>query len=510
MRLYANTLKSKPVVVVEHLGKELEFSANVFTRASFQKDYDVFNQINRYWAAMPATNQQAVFQIYQDIILGFDHIMQTDELCQRLTVRIEDLLRLHPLDHLELWLAMDPETSIPKDCDMDFLYNPDNPGNTREKTYARKDYMQLAAFSMFLRCLVPIWGEYISSIREDTGIELKEYRALQLLINTGLLESPAFVKLATYTDALTREKYQNREKTVVGISSEDMCFLILALVCVRRVSLADLRGVESTHVVKAVFKFLMQRVFNPTESDSMVREKKVKDGSAENSEQSKRSIMESYRKRTELSLGEVELIRLAYEDLYTIAERFAPGISREAVDRSVATASALEYERISEAQLAIMAWVFKRHLIPQSIHYVLKEHSYRVLGVLEAVLWHRGYHYLAALVTSNMILGREEMVTSVIDSRGQIPDDLQKKILELYPYVWSTQKRNSAVKTMEPHPVLHAIDLVVDELTSNAWRSTASEDKIVTLFGDMKRKFPIQPTIKAELARLIVDVELSF
>jgi len=46
----------------------------------------------------------------------------------------------------------------------------------------------------------------------------------------------------------------------------------------------------------------------------------------------------------------------------------------------------------------------------------------------------------------------------------------------------------------------------VDDLVANAWRSTASEDKITRVFGEMKRKLPIQPTIKTDLGSLIVDV----
>jgi hypothetical protein len=400
---------------------------------------------------------------------------------------------------------MDADTAMPPDVPATFDYAPES-GNTREKTYIREDYLKLAALSLFFRTISPIWGEYISYTRRDHGIDHKEYMALQLLIDTGVLESDAFRKLSVYTQQMASDRPRNLEKIVAGVSSEDMCFLLLALVCVRRITLADLRGLEKAHVVKAVYRFLVQ----PTaESDSNVREKKFKEG-PDNSENAKRSRMESYQKRTELSLGERALLEFAYERVYDIAERHAPGISKAEVDASIETSSCLVRERPTDAQLSIMAWVFKKHLLPKSAWYNSPESLARALGVLEAVLWYRGYHYLSVLVTSYPIIGREEMVVSQIDSRGQIPTALQDDILQLYPYVWSNQRRNKAARTEEPHPVLFAIDLVVDELISNSWRSTASEDKIRVLFGELKRKFPIQSTIKTELAKLIIDVETKF
>lgn len=510
MHLSVDTLKSQLSVIVEHNGQQLEFSANVFTRKPFSlEDYDVFDHINRYWSGLSSSQQNLIFHVYSEVNRAFDEIQSTDELYAFLNEKIRELAYYHPLEKLELWLAMDPTISIPVECSaVEFIHSPDS-GNTREKSYIRKDYMELTAFSLFLRTLVPIWGEYINSTRKSTGVEHKEYAALQLLVGTGLFESSAFQKLQIYIDTQTKERQKDFEKIITGVSSEDMCFLLLSLVCVRRLCLADLRGDPKTNVVKVVYKFLSQRVMNRSEADSIVQEKKFKDG-PEGSDFNKRSQMESYKKRTEISLAEKSMLKYAFEDVYGIAERFAPGISKQDVNGSIETASVLMRNGILDCQLAIMSWVFKNHLSPRAAGYNSPDVMARALGVLEAVLWYRGYHYLAVLVTSHAIVGQEEMFVAPVDSRGQIPETVQSEIYRLYPHIWSNQKRNKQARIDEPHPVLHAIDLAVDELVSNAWRSTASEDKIKHLFGGVKRKFPIQPTIKTELAKLVVDVETKF
>ena len=446
MQLYANVYKAKPEIVVSHNGEEVAFLANVFTRKSFSQDYDVFDQINRYWAALSNSEQEAIFRIYKEIYQGFDQILNSDDLYQLLNVKIRELFRLHPLVKLEFWIAVDPYTTIPSTFCTEFVFDRDS-GNTREKTYTRKDYIHLVAMAMFMRTLVPIWGEYINSVRSDTGIDCKEYIAMQLLVDTGLLECEAMKKLTSYTDAVTREKHKNYEKILSGISSEDMCFLLVSLVCVRRVCVADIRGNDpDSHIISAIWKFLYQKVFNTIDSDSTVRKKEFKEEDG-NSDQNKRSQAESYRKRTELSIGEIAVLEYAFENVYDVVERLAPDLSRDVIDRCIETARPLQTERIGDPQLDIMSWVFKRQLSPQAALYIRKRKEgfidkdglektpllWTMVAATEAVLSHWGLDYLAILSTSYPIIGQEEMIIAPIDSRNQIPEELMKQIHDHFP-----------------------------------------------------------------------------
>ena len=505
MRIYANTLRQRPEITIEHNGEELSFSGSVFQRKSLEQDFDVFDPINRYWIRLTPSEQAAVWEIYKDIYRGFDQILSAEDMHKHLNGKIKELIVYHPLQNIETWVSMDPSFVVPPDV-MELFIADDENKNTPDKTYLRKDYIQLVAFSVFTRALMPIFGEYIESTRKETGVDFKEFDAMNLLFGTGILEAPAIVKLKKYINQITKEKHRNPERILRGNSSLDMDYVLLSLVVIRKLCVSDVRGTEpKSNLVSRVYNFLYQKVFNPSKTDMPVRDKNFGDGK-DSSDQNKRSFLESYRKRTEISLGEKAGFEYGYEDLYGTAERLAPGISRAEVDRCLESAAILKQERLGDAQLIMMSWVFKTVHSPRSVYYISKEHAWTNLAVLEAVLWHWGFHYLSVLSTSHQLLSQDMMHISPIDNRGQIPQELQQKIHQHYPFVWSTLRKNTQQGVTEAHPVLHAIDLVVDDLIGNAWRSTAHEDKIVKVFGEMRRKMIIKPNIKSELANLVIHV----
>jgi hypothetical protein len=506
MKMYAAIQSAKPEVHIEHAGRVIAFSASVFTRRSFEGTFDVFENINRFWGKLPYKQQQEIFDVYDQVYIGIDQIRKSKDLHEFLNEQVKAVIKHHPLDRLEDFLALETSIHIPTTCKEEY-FDDVNDNNTRDKTYTAKDYKRLLAFALFLRTLIPIWGEYISSTRKDTGMEYKEYVALQLLTGTGILESEAARKLQVYIDQITREKHYNLEKILNGVSSEDMGFLLFALVCVRKLCVGDLRAEDDkSHLVALVYKYLYQKVFNPSEAGSMVQEKRFTEAGS-SSDQKKRSIMESYKKRTELSKGEVQEFEFAMSDLYGTAFRLAPTITKEEVDSALESAHEYRHERLGKPQLDLMAWTFKTVFSPRSLQYVSKNANFRQLAVLEAVLWNWGHKYLSILATSHMVIGRDEIHITSIDSRGQISIDLQAEIFKYYPYTWSSFKRSTQATTQETHPVLQDIDLMVDEFAKNSWRSTARESKLIEVFGDTRRRLPIFSTIKNDLARLIVDVE---
>lgn len=517
MELSLAVVKNRPELVVTHNGESVNFSGSVFQRKSLEPaEFDVFDPINRYWARLRPADQDAVWKIYKDVYAGFDQIRSSEMLHHHLTKKISELIVYHSLEDIELWVAIDPSFIIP-DTVMETFVADEGNKNTPEKTYLRKEYIQLAAFSIFTRSLMPIFGEFIESSRKQTGVDFKEFGAMKLLLGTGILESPAVRKLKSYIGTITKEKKKNFEKILGGNSSLDVDFILLALVTVRKICVSDVYGIEpKSNLVSRVFNFLFQKVNNPTKTTTPIRERTLSDNEGSGKDD-KRSFIEAYRKRSDVSIGEIAGFEKGYANLMGTARRMAPAITEEEVFSSVETARALRSERVGDAQLMMMAWVFKSVHSPRSVYYIhnnaslsgapVLEAVWQNLGVLEAVLWHWGFHYLSVLSTSHMLTSHDAMHISPIDNRGQIPQELQARIHHHYPHIWKTSKKFTNTSVDEPHPIMHSIDLIVDDLVANAWRSTASEKKIVEVFGEVRRKLVIKPNIRSELAELIVHVE---
>lgn len=500
MKLDINLFKPKIEVDIIHKEETLSYPANVFTRRPFEQGYDVFEQINQYWASQPMEFQDRVFEVYKRVDAAFDGAMDSEELYIILNGCICDLVRLHPLDRLELWLKLNPGIIVPSSVKSE-LPDPTDNTKTLGKTYIVSDYYPLIALAMFLRTMVPIWGEYIASIRKASEINKKEFIAMQLLDGTGLLECPAMIRLRFYIDEVTGSS-ENIDWDMVmdGFSSEDMGFRMVSLVCILRLCLVDLTGSNShTHAVAVVFKYLAQKVFNAPESRIVVK----KESDDESGHPDKHSILESYRRRTEISLGDQAGFTYYFENSFSIAKRLEPSLTDDEIHQSMLTAQTIEAANIGDVQLTIAGWIIKDLITPHAPYYVSDPHPL-LLGALEAVLWKRGYKYLAAVLTSYAIIGNEEITIGNISSREQISPQLAEEIKFYYPFHWGTSKKTGA--PIQPG-VLESIDHVVDDLVFNSWRMTMAEEKVTELFGERRRKLAIPSDIKNLLGSLIVDIE---
>lgn len=529
MHIEANLTRTVPFLVLTHNREQLEFSCKVFSKRTMENHVNVFRELNEYWASLPLHVQDSIWNLYGRVNTAFDSILSTDELFDFLQTMIVELSKLHPQDELKRLLMLSPNIKMPDSVVDDFVPDIDSK-NTRGKTYTKTEYMDLLSFALFLHALVPIWGEYVQSTQQTVGKNNKAFSAVLLLNNTGVMDFPGAVRLQDYIDHLIGSKKADITKIMEGHSSEDSGFVFFAQTCFNRLCIADFSGEaiakdtgeisNKSNLAAVVYWYIMQRMGNRESADrNAIREKKMGGENERSSgEAGKRSFMESYRKRAEFSVGELEEMMHVHRDYQGNAQLLAPGIDPAEVEKAVESAQFLTGAMIGEAQAYLFAWVYKRVASPHAVAYIaerdmiLGEHGEIVrplinaFGVMEAVLRYWGHPYLALLSTSYPIRQEGEMVIAPIDSRGQIPAELQAQINALYPYQGYTIKRSSNERFPEQNAVFVAIDKVVDDLLSNAWRCTAQESKIIEVFGKVQRRIKIYPSIKKEIAQLVIDI----
>jgi hypothetical protein len=459
--------------------------------------------MNQFWASLPAAKQDQIFTIYKEIEYGFDTLYSKNELFEYLQVKVADLIHAHDLDAIQTWVALKSDIQIPAAFEGDYEHSIDN-NTSREKTYTRSDYSRLIALSVLLRCMVPVWGEYISNIRQETGTMFKEYNAYQLINKSNIAKCVPMDKLRIYIENIVGDDSFDANNILNGISAEDFGFYLLSLVCIRRLCIGDVRGTNPTaNLITFIYKFIIQRIRNSDNNyENVVKEKTFDDRSPDG--ENKISTLERYKIKTNVSLGEIVELEYSLRNIIDSAHKLSYNLDANILARSLQTSQQLMEERLFDPQMTILRWVFKPVISPKGLMYLPKPMVVQALGALEAVLWARGHEYLAILSTSYALINEKEMVISPVDSKMRVPATLTEELDRLYPFSRTSNSKKAGPK--EVNLAGKAIDTVTDNLSVFSWRSTADESMLNKVFGNTSRKMPIKPDIKLDLTKLVIEI----
>lgn len=492
-----------PEVKLEHKGEVLVFSISVFGRDWFQQPYGVFDHINQYWDQLPAARQQHIFNLYKDIDFGFDNINAKNELFDYLTDKATQLIAAHGLEEITNWIAFKSDIIIPPQFEADYAHSIDN-NTSREKTYTRGDYARLVGMSVLFRCVLPLWGQYISNTRQDTGNRFKEFRAFQLIHKSELAHCVPMEKLKMYVEHIAGDDKYDPNKTLNGINSEDFGYWLLGLICTRRMCLGDVRGVDpKVNLITIAYKYIIQKIRNEdSDFENAIKEKRFDDKSPDS--ENKISTLERYKIKSNISLGEIVELEFSMRSIRAAASRLSYKVDPDILERSLQTSQELMQQRLLDPQITLLRWLFKTVISPRGLMYLPKTQVVQAIGAMEAVLWARGHEYLAVLSSSYPLMSDKEIIVSPVDSKMRVPDDMTEELNRLYPF-----HRVSTGKKMgdkEVNLTVKAIDTMTDNLMMFSWRPTAHPEMMQKVFGVANRKLPIKPDIKLDLTRLVIEL----
>ena len=490
-------------IEIEHNGVKVSFVMSMFKKTSFDISTDVFGYINKYWASLSDGHQSSIFQIYADIAEDFDCLMNKDLLRTSLIEKVTGLMGLHDLQAMENWIRLESDIVIPSTFEEKFVRDVDK-NTTEDKTYTRNDYFQLLTMSLALRVMVPIWGTYIKSIRSDTGNQFKEMQAFLLLKNTQIMTCNPMNKLLRYITANMGKDNFNANNTLNFISSEDFPHWLLSLVCVKRLCIGDIRSLDpKANLTTLIYNFIIQRIrFTDNDFANMVQSKSAVDFGAEG--ENKISTLERFRINANISLGQIVEMENSMLDIRKIAAKLCVELDPAVLERSLLTSKALENHRLLSPQTTLLRWVFRAVISPRGVMYLPAPTVVAALGALEAILWCKGYHYLALLATSHVLIEDGVQRVSQVPSKMRVPDELTAELAKVFPYRRLIQNRKTGDK--EVCLVSESIDSMANDLGDFTWRSTCHEDMLLQVLQSPARRIPILPNIKTELTRLIVQI----
>ena len=497
-----------PEVRLEHNNEILSFSISVFNKKSFQGPYDVFAEINEYWSYLPIDIQNRVFNIYKEIQQSYDDLSLGTDLTTYIGDKVAELISYHSLTNLYDWMMFRSNIRIPDGFEQDYEHSLDN-NTSREKTYTKSDYVQLLTLSLCLRCMIPVWGEYISITRQEKGTIFKEFYAFRLLTQSDLINSVPMEKLRVYIDHIVGANRFKPDNTLRSISSEDFIFWLLSLVCVKKLCVADIRGIDpEVNIIKFLYKYIKQKVDNDDSNfEQRYKEKTIEDKGS--NQENKISILERYKIKSNIAPGEIVELEYSLRNIENVVSKLTSQIDKTILYRSLDTAQQLLDMKIQDPQMTLLRWVFKPVISPRGLMYLSKQTIVNALGILEAVLIARGHKYLAVLSTSYSMSSDKELIISPVDSKTRVDKELVDLIEKYYPLTKQTgnKKNTSSITPVKKvNLAMESIDKLADELMMFSWKPTADDSLLMEVFGTNVRRSPIRPDIKNHLSRLVIEI----
>lgn len=486
---------------MEHGDQKCGFNMSMYKRLYFADEKETFAFINAYWAQLPLEKQDRIYAIYASISEDFDDLVSNNVVRERLLEKVPKLLELHNVEEIEHWVRFNSGINIPTSFNETYVENVDK-NTTPDKTYTRGEYISLVALSIALRTMVPIWGAYIRSIRSEVGNDFKEQSAFALILKTAVYYCKPMQKLAEYIRAQTVNAEFNASNTLNFISREDYPHWLLALVCVKRLCIGDIRSREpNAHLVSLVYNMISQRaMYGETDFSNMIRSKKADEYGPDG--ESKVSNLERFKTTASISLGQIGEMEYAMKDIVKASIKVCPEIDLQLLERSLETC--LATVQPLRPQIVLLAWVFSPVISPRGIDYLPPAMVTSILGAVEAILWTRGHRYLALLSTAYAIIDDSVHRVAHASSRMRPTEDLTEQVDKYFPYKQMQVGKTGVVTEIQP--INDTVDKMASNLGKYTWRATAHESMIQEELGTTARRIPMIPDIKGEITRLIVDI----
>ena len=487
----------------------LEFTISMFGKDSFVSEgIELFYFLSNYWESLTDPEQDAVYNLYKQLQDVMDTVMDKDERGVLITDISSKLMLYLTSSKLKFWISNNPDIQIPQDIPEECVENIDR-NVTRDRTIIRKDYLEIIAMSLAMRAMVPIWGEYVPTIRNEAGTSHKEIYAFNLLRNTEYYFCRAVEVITKYIEATVKEDKFNPNILNQGISSEDYGRIMMCTTCVRKVSIADISGrLTVPNVIKLIYKSIVSKIQNlDRDYESGIKNKDDESRSeSKGNEENKLSVWERYRIVFDQDIGTVTELNHSAQNFSVIVSKLGLLDQRELVLRCLESSKQLINKPLEEPQLTILKWVIRDAVIPQAIPYVETiETIATLMGLVQAKLWMEGHKYLAILSTCYKRTNTDGILIPAPGSKDHIPKELKDAISLIYPCREKTLDRRDSAK--EANLTLQSIDELTIGLSRFVWRPTADVQFLQEIFpGDKIVRVPIRPSVKIDIANLVLDV----
>lgn len=510
----AGQLKLK-TVIIEHEGEELTWDTTWYVKGSYSVEDavdEIFYELNDYIANLPKSRQQAMFDAYKSIhnsITDLSFNIAGMDLVTTLIGKVKTLYDTVNEDEILYYITREGSTiTLPSGVTND--YGDQSP----EQTYLLSDHIGLVGLAMALRMMIPIWGEFIRNYSDESETGFKEYTAMRLLLNAWPNASVHRTRLLNYLTFLNKKEPVNITATYSGVGSVEKPEWLLSTVCVRRLPVAPLSNDPDnprSKLVSSIYNFVTKNTYNTLERKFNTR-MKDKHEMLMRSPEDKTSFHENYKIKEALAAGELAKLCAQFKNPKNLFSRIDDTVPMEYFEACMKQVP--EYETLTPAphQIYLMQTIMGLGMSATGVESLIRTAFLQAMVGTQAILWHWGYHDLAALVTVEIVqTGGEDLFTT--DTKPRVPKEDVPKLLALYPHHQPITQRGSAEEILKAQKAanvaINAIDIITSSIGVDIWKTYCPDELLSKASSTVRRsgRNMLAPSdLKIQLSSLIIKI----
>lgn len=445
-------------VLVEHGANTLSFSIKIYerTKITSSTNNNLFREINRYLAYLPANRQNEIFNSYKKIADIMAPGSNYEMLLPWIQKEVNKIYQFLFIEELEKWLSAQPDIRYPTTAVDKVSEDLD-----KKKTYTRQDYFHLVVLTIGLRMMIPIWGEYQLFIKSSSGTQWKELVAMRIFTKSDLHHYSAVQRLRTYCESYIENDDKHISSAAFsGLSSSELPDWLLSGAIIKRLTVASIEdNLDKGGLVKNIYGHVTNALNGIDDNFGNVKPKNNNDLDDEDS-----SNLEKSRPKQMSTTGEIESFKYYFaqraldpnvpvvEDAIYQANRLDPTVPVELVqDCFNHNMHNHRFNPVAAPMLYLAKFIYYDIAEEEAIDELsLITVNVTIFSVCQALCIHWGFLNSALMFNATPV----ESDSNLIESSGDLKrpqSSTANRLIELLPYkkvINSSNERQKNVATI--------------------------------------------------------------
>ena len=442
--------------------EDLLWRIDIFRKTLIHFPTDFFKQINQFFSQLDPSVQAKIFHEFEQAAHELETFHESFAIKQKLQKRVKAIYEHITFDHIRRFLLTYCEIDIPETVHQSYDTDTQQDERKMGRTYLYNDYLDLVALTLYLKPLVPIFGEYLNQVKDEDRV-YKELSALGLFKETKFFELPPVVRLRWFISATIEDENYRISTLIKGLGSEELPEWYLARLVVRKLAMCE--TMHENNVISALFHYLKNQINSLDKNfGGKISNKKIEKNDA--LEEDKSSVMERYRIKEKNFADVMVYLRFFVQNYEAIAKKIDPTIDLNKVRVCVANMEKLTHLQSQPFQYTLSQWIFPDAVSPRAIPRLNKiSRQHHIFAVTQAILWHWGFLDLAVLMAAQP--------TAIKHSSPTKLKNINKKQFELLQQIYPHYKRSTGddqkpVDRAE-NVASNSIKTISDQLNQHDW-----------------------------------------